>query len=416
MSKSVRSVAIIGGGVTGSALATYLGRAGVKVVVFDRASRPPLVVGESMVPATVPFLRELGIEDEVARYSTYKPGATFVLESDEVLNFSFAEVRGAQSTYAYNVPREKFDETLSRVAADSGAKIVKHPARVERMGDSDRIRLCEETLELTEGCFEGRPDLIVDASGRVRLLPNLLDIPFTAGPRNDTALFAHCSGIGQLVEGNVHTDRLARGWSWRIPLPGKMSVGLVMDSDHIKGFGANIEEQFDQYLTRDPLIKLWGDSIERLTPVLRYSNYQLVSDRGFGDGWVLAGDTFGFVDPVFSSGLLLAFDGAKTLSEAILAGGREHELRAYERHVRNHICNWQRTIDHFYDGRLFTLFRVGEVSRNRWIGRLLNHHFSKHLPRVFTGEASTRRYSVGLVDFVCRHGMFGNDPRELAIR
>jgi flavin-dependent dehydrogenase len=289
-------------------------------------------------------------------------------------------------------------------------------AKLERIGDSDRVRLAQETLDLTEGFLEAQPDLIVDASGRPRLLPRLLDLPFEAGPRNDTALFAHCEGVAQVIEGNVHTDKLERGWSWRIPLPGKMSVGLVINSDHIKTFGSTLEEQFDNYLKHDPIIDRWGDSPKRLTQVLRYTNYQMVSERGFGNGWVLLGDTFGFVDPVFSSGLLLAFDSAKELSRAILAGGGERRMKRYEAHVGSHIRAWQKTIDHFYAGRLFTLFRVGEEAKETVLGRLLNVHFEKHVPRVFTGEAATKRYSVGSVDFMCKHGLLGHDPAELAIR
>ncbi len=415
MSDRIRSVAIIGGGPAGSALAFHLGRAGRKVVLFDKGTRPPIIVGESLVPATVPFLAELGIEEEVRGYSTLKEGATFVFNSEESLSFKFAEVRGAKTKYSYNVPRDKLDASIAAVAARSGAKVVRETARVERVGESDRVRLTPETLALIDGFFDGPPDLIVDASGRPRLLPNLLGLPDRHGSRDDTALFAHCEGIAQVVEGNVHTDTLSHGWSWRIPLPDKMSVGFVVGADFAKTLGANLEEQFDTILAREPVIKLWGDSPRRITPVLKYTNYQLVSERGVGDGWALLGDSFGFVDPVFSSGLLLALDGAKALSKAILAGGGERSMRRYEQHVWRHVRGWQTTIDHFYNGRLFTLFKVGEVVRQTPIGRLMNFHFSKHVPRVFTGEASSKRYSPALVDFMCRYGLLDNDPSALAI-
>lgn len=416
MGSRIRSVAIIGGGPAGSALAFYLGRAGRKVALFDKGNRPPIIVGESLVPATVPFLAELGIEDEVRSYSTFKEGASFIFNSEESLSFRFAEVRGAKTNYSYNVPRDKLDASISEVAARSGAKLVREKARVERVGQSDRVQLAPETLAQTEGFLEGQPDLIVDASGRPRMLPNLLDLPYQHGNRRDTALFAHCNGVAQVIEGNVHTDTLSHGWSWRIPLPGKMSVGFVADSDYVKSLGTNLEEQFDAILAKEPVIKCWGDSPRRITPVLKYTNYQLVSNRGFGNGWALVGDTFGFVDPVFSSGLLLAFDGAKALSKAILAGGDERSMRRYDQHVRHHIRAWQKTIDHFYDGRLFTLFKVGEVVRHTPIGRLMDFHFRKHVPRVFTGEASSKRYSPALVDFMCRYALMDNDPSALAIR
>lgn len=416
MERAVRNVAIVGAGPSGSALAYYLGRAGFRVALFDRKSRPPIVVGESLVPATVPFLRELGIEDEVRSYSTLKRGATFVLGDEEVLSFRFDEVRGAKTTYSYNVPRDLFDASLARVAQRSGAYILRETARLERVEGTDRVALAPESLARVKEVLGAPPDLIVDAGGRSRLLPNLLRVPSTSGSRKDTALFAHCSGVSQRVEGDVHVDRLERGWSWRIPLPGKMSVGFVIDSDFIKTFGETTEQQFDGYLAYDPRIRHWGESPRRETPVLKYSAYQLISERAVGDGWVLCGDTFGFVDPVFSSGLLLAFDSARALAEAIRAGGGARNLARYERHVRRHLAGWHRVIEHWYDGSLFTLFRVGQVVATTPWGRLLDFHFRKHLPRVFSGEASTSRYSVGLVDFMCRHGLMDHDPAELAIR
>lgn len=417
MTKPIRTIAIIGGGPTGSALAFYLCRAGFKVALFERRTQPVVVVGESLVPATIPFLKELGIEDEVRAYSMFKPGATFTFNPEETLSFTFAEIRGATTKYSYNVPRDKFDESIAKIAERSGAKLIRFKAKVERIGNTEKIKLSDETLAATEGFFTEQPDLIVDCSGRVRLLPNLLRLPFTHGARRDTALFAHCEGVNQLIEGNVHTDILHRGWAWRIPLPGKMSIGLVVDADYIETFGKTIEEQFDNYLQSDPVIKkCWGPNVKRMTPVLKFTNYQLVSKRGFGENWVLCGDTFGFVDPVFSSGLLLAFDSAKELSKAIIAGGGVPEMKRYEAHVAKHLKHWHKTIDHFYNGRLFTLFKVGNLVRETVLGRIMDVHFRKHLPRVFTGEATTKRYSVGLVDLMCKHGLMDNDPTQLAIR
>ena len=74
MQRAIRTVAVVGGGPGGASLATYLARAGKRVALFDSGNKPELIVGESLVPATIPFLRRLGIEDEVAEYGTFKPG------------------------------------------------------------------------------------------------------------------------------------------------------------------------------------------------------------------------------------------------------------------------------------------------------------------------------------------------------
>jgi flavin-dependent dehydrogenase len=414
--QAIRTVAVLGGGPSGAALAALLARRGVRVAVFSRGRRPPVVVGESLVPAIVPFLRELGIEQEVASYSVWKGGATFVYDGESRLSFRFHEVRGAKTTYSYNVPRDRFDASVLDAAKRAGAAIVEHGARLVRDGGSDRLALDEETLAAARsaGALDGQPDLIVDAGGRARLIPNLLGIPSDTGPRRDTALHAHLSGVEVEIEGNVHTDRLEHGWCWRIPLPGRVSVGFIVDGEYLRTFGDTNEEQYDNYLRRDRVIRDWAKPATRITPVVRYSNYQLLSRRGVGENWALVGDAFGFVDPVFSSGLLIAFESAAALADAVLDGSDEAFAR-YEKLVQHKLASWQRVVSYFYDGRLLTLFRVGEFVQKKFWGKLLNFHFRKHMPRIFTGEDATNPYSLWLVSFMVTHGLYQRDPRELQI-
>jgi len=415
-SDGIRRVAIVGSGPTGSALATWLQRGGVATALFTRGKRPPIIVGESLVPAVIPFLRDLGVENEVAKYSMYKPGATFVFYPTAELSFRFAESRGARTPYAYNVPRDLFDQTLLDNALRAGAKRIDHSVRIDRDGESDRIRLDEASLAIASEALGGPPDLIVDATGRLRTVARLLDLPTIEGPRKDTALHAHCSGVDVVFPGNVHSERMEHGWGWRIPLPGRVSVGFVAPASYLATFGNGAEEQFDGFLRGDESARRWGAKAERLTPVVRYSNYQLRSTRGFGDGWALVGDAFGFVDPVFSSGLLIGLDSAKSLSRAILGGATPAKMRRFQERTIRILDDWTRIVDAYYSGRLFTLFRVGNYVRQTRFGRLLDFHFAKHMPRVFTGEASDSRYSMAVVDFMLKHGLAGNDPEEFRVR
>jgi hypothetical protein len=411
----IRSVAVIGGGPVGSVLATFLAQSGLRVAMFQRGKRPKVVVGESLVPAIIPFLQKLGVEEEVAGYSVYKPGASFTFTRERYQNFRFDQVRGGKSRYAYNVPRAEFDATLRKRAEQAGVHVFDFGAVVEKAPAPDRIRLSEATIAATGGALEGPPDFIVDASGRNRLLARLLEIRSTSGPRRDTALHAHLDGVPLLQDGHVHSDRLERGWSWRIPLPGRVSVGLVVPSEHLERFGANAEQQFDALLRHDPTTAWWAADSKRLTPVVKYNNYQLRSARGVGPGWALVGDSFGFVDPVFSSGLLIGLQSAESLAQAIL-DGRAAAFSRYEREVQRALTIWQRLVDYYYDGRLFTLFQVGEYVEQSLLGKLTSWHMKAHLPRIFTGEGTTSHYNVALLDFMIRYGLAGNDPRELEVR
>ena len=408
----IRSVAIIGAGPAGASCAAYLAREGVDVTLFARPKRPDVLVGESLVPAVIPFLRELGIEEEVASYSIHKPGATFVLDPESRIRFTFSEVRGGKLDYAYNTPRDRFDRSILDAALRSGVRFIEEAARVERVGETDRVQLSAESLERMGG---EQPDFIIDATGRNRLLSRVMDIGATEGPRKDTALHAHMEGTALLEPSDVHTDRLEHGWSWRIPLPGRVSVGIVVDGATLRKFGDSPDEQFDNFLAADPAVRAWGETGKRITPVVKYNNYQLCSERGYGDGWALLGDSFGFVDPVFSSGLLIGMDGARELARALLDGSPK-AMPKWEQHVTRQLRAWQKIAGWYYDGRLLTLFRVGDYVRNTTLGWVLDFHLRKHMPRIFTGEGTTRPYSLGLLEFMVQYGLANNDPALLEVR
>ncbi len=418
--KRGRSIAVVGAGPAGATLATLLARAGFRVVVFARSRSSGLVVGESLVPAVIPMLRTLGIEDEVRSYSVLKPGATFVVDREFSIQISFDEVCGRIPGYAYNVPRDRFDATLRAVCERSGAQVIEASAQFERVAGSTaaegepRVSLAPEALAAATQHLGGPPDWVVDASGRSRSLARLLALPSTGQQRHDVALFAHCADVVLDHPGHVHSDRLDHGWCWRIPLPGRVSLGIVADPAVFRSLGEKAEEQFDAFLATDPHLKRMFEGGRRLTPVMRYGNYQLTTLRGVGDGWALVGDAFGFIDPVFSSGLFLAMDGARILADAIRAGSPA-ALRRYERQHLRHIEAWRRAIGYFYDGRFFALFRIREEAKGRSFGRLVNAHVSKHVARIFTGEATADWYSGWITEFLMTHALGDQDLGRLRI-
>jgi flavin-dependent dehydrogenase len=411
--RSGQSVAIVGGGPGGASLAAYLAREGVDTTLFVRGKRPEIIVGESLIPAIVPFLRRLGVEKEVASYGRYKGGASFLFnEQGDNMTFKFHEVPSKVS-YSYNVPRDRFDATILEAARRAGARVVAHSAVLTRDPGTERVRLDEAALAAAG--LDAQPDHVVDAGGRSRQIARLMELPTIEGSRKDAALHAHMEGVSVLIEGNVHTDRLENGWGWRIPLRDRVSVGLVVNRKTLRKFGDTAEEQFDAYLKHDAAARQWSAGAKRITPVVRYTNYQLRATRGVGENWSLLGDAFGFVDPVFSSGLLITMQGAEALARAILKG-TPRAFQRYEAYVLQNLSVWQEIADHYYDGRMLTMLRVGQYVRSTFLGRLMDPHFRRYMPRIFSGENVTHPYSRRLVLFMCRYGLAGNDPRELEVR
>ena len=419
--KKINSVAILGAGPAASTLATLLARDGVKVALLHRPRAAALLVGESLVPAIILILRRLGVEDEVRSYGKYKPGAIFNMNEWGDFPFTFADFCGKMPDYAFNVPRIKFESTLLECAKSAGAKIIETEAKVERVAGEDKVRLSAETLAACGNYYSAgksgtdQPDLIVDATGRARVLPKLLDIPAREGGRKDTALFAHLDTAELYKSGYVHSSRLDHGWSWRIPLQDRVSLGIVIPSEHAAAAGATPEERYDNLLKSDSYLKKVAGNAKRLTPVMEYTNYQLVSSRLVGDGWALVGDTAGFIDPVFSSGLLIGLTSATELADAIRAGNAA-AFQQYERGVIHHLKTWHEIVNYFYDGRMFTSFRVGEMMRKNPFIRLTFPHINKHMGRIFTGAAGKAAYSMAMMRFLMKHGIKDEDPKAMAIR
>lgn len=412
---SVNTIGILGGGPAASTLATLLARAGRKVALWHIPKSAPLIVGESLVPAVIPMLQQLGVEDEVRSYSMFKPGATFNLSADLNFSFFFKNLTGTTATYAYNVPRERFDETLLAAARKAGAQVYETAAQVERIPGTDRVRLTQETLNATNGFFGEHPDLIVDATGRVRLFAKLLEIPHWEQTRKDTALFSHVDQAHLDHPGHVHTTRIDHGWSWRIPLPGKVSLGMVLGAEHAAKFGATKEARYDNLLKQDSVLKKVAGHSKRIGPVLEYTNYQLVSERMVGPGWAMVGDSAGFIDPAFSSGLFLGLQGGILLAKAVLENSHA-AMQRYEQEAKHHLKTWHEIVDYYYTGRLFTCFKVGQQMSGNPLVKLMFPHMNKHMGRIFSGAASTSPYSMGLLRFAMKYGLKNEDPRELMIR
>jgi len=407
----IQTVAILGGGPAGAALGCLLAKKGGGVGIYHTDKRPPLIVGESLLPAVVPMLRELGVEEEVKMFSVHKPGATVCLSVEEVISAFFSWADGTLPDYAYNTQRDLFDQTILDAAQRVGAKIFRTAAKVEKGTEAGSVRLSDETLQAAGGIFGKKPDLIVDASGRMRLIARLLELPEKRGGRDDVAVFAHLDKAFMTDPGNIHIDYLTRGWSWRIPLPGKVSVGVVINPAHLAKYGETIEKQYAAYIREEPSLKFYTEGAKRLTPVVKYQNYQLISDRMYGPGWAAIGDAAGFIDPVFSTGLYLAMKSAFELMKAIDGGSMER----YEAGRHWEMKMWQRVIDSWYNGKLFNLYRAGRKHENNLLGRRISRRVRKRLLRIFTGQAVDEKFNMQVFEYLTLAGTVLRNPRDLVV-
>lgn len=422
-------VAIVGSGPAGCTLAALLAQRGIRTLVFDDDKRPELLVGESLLPRVIKLMRRLEIEERVKQFSQHKPGVAFISRDGSRLDFFFPQkaLKGMPN-YAYNIPRPEYDNLLRTRAEELGVTFVKRRAELEKGSDGREIQLTAECLASVPQLNGQHPKLLVDSTGRARAFARLLGIGSKRGQRNDVAYFAHFENfdVDAAREGQVVITTLSRGWSWRIPLPGRLSVGVVVDKSAAKEHGESPEERLESIISSEAFLKDAGKNRRRVTPVMTYTNYQLISDRGHGPGWVSTGDAFGFVDPMLSPGLFMAMHSADLLDQHVFANGLEildepkRLERAYAK-VFGELLDWHESwselIEYFYDGRMYALHAAGEQLSKQYgeraLPRLMERHLTTQITRLLSGVATRSRYGRQLLRFSLKHLVWDVEPAEV---
>lgn len=335
-------VLIIGGGPAGAAAGALLAERGWHTVILDKDHHPRFHIGESLLPLSLPFLQQLGVLDAVERIGLRKFAAEFhSVYHGRSITFDFGEALRRDYPYAYQVRRSEFDCLLLGNAREKGAHV--HEGwRVDR-------------AELTEGVIhsvsalsdDGRRDtwharFYIDATGRDTFLADRLGVKERNPRHRSAAIYAHFIGADRHPgrdEGNICIYWFDHGWFWMIPLrDGAMSVGAVCKPEYLKQRSVPVE----RFLL--DTIALCPGVAQRLTKatldgeVTATGNYSYQSRRMTGRNFLLAGDAFAFIDPVFSSGVHLALNSAFLAADAVDGilrnpASAPRELRRFERGI-----------------------------------------------------------------------------------
>ncbi len=316
-------VLVIGGGPAGATAAALLAERGYRVTLFEKAHHPRFHIGESLLPANLPLLEKLGVADAVKAIGMEKWGAEFVSPwHDHIQKFEFADAMDKSMPMAYQVRRAEFDEILIRNASKKNARVVEG-CQVQDVNFLPDNAGAQVQARHEDGSIETvHTRFVLDASGRDTFLGNRFKAKQRNKKHNSAAIYAHFSGAKRedgKAAGNITIFWFEHGWFWYIPLAdGTTSVGAVAWPYYLK---TRNKKSLEQFLLET--IALCAPLRERLqhaqlaSPVEGTGNFSYVCDRTHGSNYLLLGDAYTFIDPVFSSGVMLAMQSAFAGADAV---------------------------------------------------------------------------------------------------
>jgi FADH2-dependent halogenase len=364
MSQALYDALIIGGGPGGSTAATFLARAGKRVLLLEKEIFPRFHIGESLLPYNHRIFEEMGVLPAIqAAGFTNKHGAQFHLgNSSKSLKLTFRNGRFTREPRAFQVERSQFDQLLLQHARSCGADAREGWIVTASAPHGDHVSVqARHDGESTE--FHGR--FLLDASGRVNFTGNQEGIRVVHPNLKKLAIFGHFDGVktddGEKA-GDIHIVRLSNKWFWLIPLsPSKVSVGCVMDQHEFAEAKVGPADVFERIWRSSAEMRDRMKDSRAVTPLQTTTDFSYYNRRLVGPRLLRIGDAAGFMDPIFSAGVFLAMHSGKLAANVViktLEAGDDGaaRLEAYERRVFRAMEYYWELVEEFYTDAFMDLF------------------------------------------------------------
>jgi flavin-dependent dehydrogenase len=315
-------VLVIGGGPAGATIAALLAERGEKVVLVEKEKHPRFHIGESLLPLNLPLIEKLGVADEVRRIGMVKYGAQFVASRQhKSIDLEFANAWDKNFPYSYQVRRSEFDHILLKNAAAKGATVIEECriCEIDFLPAAQGVRARGETMS-GQVC-QWQAKFLVDASGRDTLLANQLGLKRRNRKHASAAMFGHFTGAKRLpgkFEGNITVFWFDEGWFWFIPLAdGTTSVGAVCPPQYFKTRKTGWTQFFMDTIASCAELSERLAEATLVSAVTATGNYSYRCSRMTGKNFIMVGDAFAFIDPLFSTGVYLAMNSAFRGAEVV---------------------------------------------------------------------------------------------------
>ena len=317
----------MGGGPAGSTVAALVAEQGFRVGLLEREKSPPFKVGESLVPYTYGTFERLGLVERFKKsHFQRKHSVQFFSASGKgSAPFYFSETDPHERSTTWQVRRSEFDGLLLERAVELGVQF-RHGVQVRDVVFEGEQAVGVRAQDATGAVAEIPARVVVDATGRNALLARKLGLRVAEPNLKKVSIFSHFRGARRdagIDEGAtliMHT-RNRDSWFWYIPLAGDVvSVGVVGDLEYLLGRGGDAQVRFEAEIRNCPALEERVAGAEQVLPVRVVQDFSYCAEQIAGDGWVLVGDAFAFLDPIYSTGVLLALKSGELAADTICHG------------------------------------------------------------------------------------------------
>lgn len=313
-------VIVIGGGPAGSTAAGLLAKRGHNVLVLDKEKFPRYHIGESLVPGVIPVLRELDAVDLIEAAGATKKYGISLLWGDDPAPWTVRFDEISPHPYAYEVKRAEFDNLMLSNARRLGALVIEEVTVREPIFEGDRCVGARYQRERGDELTEVRAPLVIDTSGQGKVMARHLGGVQWHEDLKNLAAWTYFQGGTRYPgdeAGNIVVENRPPGWLWFIPFAdGTVSVGFVAPGTEYAATGKTPSEVLHQRIEESREIKrLLAGSVE-VSQVRTAKDWSYTAERMGGPGYLIAGDAAAFVDPLFSTGVMLAMRSAQIAAEA----------------------------------------------------------------------------------------------------
>ena len=372
MMKASYDCVIVGGGPAGSTVATLVAQAGFSTLLLEREKMPRFHIGESLMPETYWTFERLGVLDKMRQASFVKKySVQFVSHTGrESAPFFFQEHDPRECSQTWQVERAPFDKMLFDNAAEHGAECFDETRVLDVLLEGKQA--CGVRLQTSAGeTREIAARVVVDATGLSAILANKLRVREEDPQLRKSAIWTYYRGAYRDEGMNsgatmvMHTTE-KKSWFWYIPLANDItSIGVVADSNYLfKGRGAP-EEIYAEELAKCLALPGRLEGAEMVDKIRVAREFSYLTREQAGDGWVLVGDAMAFIDPIYSSGVFLAFKSGELAADAIVAGLQQNDLsgRQLGSWTTNYLAGvkqMRKLVDAFYTNE----FSFGEFMRH----------------------------------------------------